>query len=74
MAYNWQTETLISRLAPLPHEVGNSNKKIVVVVTKKTNHRKRSHATATTIITIFHYIPIFLVLFDVCLSTGESRM
>ena len=32
MAYNWQTETLISRLAPLQHEVNNSSNKVVVVV------------------------------------------
>ena len=74
MAYNWQTETLISRLAPDQHEVDNSKYMIVVVVTNKTNNRKRSHATATSIITILHYIPIFLVLCDVCLSTVESRM
>ena len=49
MAYNWQMETLISRLAPLLHEVDNSNNKIVVVDTNETDNRKRSHATATSI-------------------------
>ena len=59
---------------PDQHEVKGSKFPIVVVVTNKTNIRKRSHATATSIITILHYILIFLVLCDVCLSTVESRM